>query len=122
MRTLRTIVLLAFGFAIGLSNLAAAEERVTAAELRALVVGKKLQDVNRSDHWVEVRKDGSGAVGSRGRTVDLTYEIKEGGQWCRHIPKARRNQRACQFVAVDNGVLVFRNTDGSIASRMRVVE
>jgi hypothetical protein len=99
-----------------------AEERMSGPDLRDTVVGKKLQDVERSDHWIRIESDGSGEAGSRGHRVDLTWEIEDDGTWCRNIPKARQGKYKCQTVFRDNGVLVFRDEDGSVSSRMRVVD
>jgi len=99
---------------------ALAEQSISGSELRKMVVGKKLQDTARDDHWVKLSADGTGVGASRGYDFEMTYEIKDDGTWCRNIPAARRNPYKCQSVKVDGNVLIFKNEDGSTSSRMRV--
>ena len=119
-----TLAMLAMTLAVPLT--AVAQERlVSPEELKGLVVGKKIQDVDRADHWVTFAPDGTAVGASRGREFDMTYELHERG-WCREIkPRGgssgdRARYRKCQDITYDGTFLYFYDENGPLAGKYRI--
>lgn len=97
-------------------------EPVKAEQIAALVYGKRIQDVNRSDHWVEFSAGGTAVGASRGKTFDMTYELEDGA-WCRVIrpegadSKSLDRYTKCQSIRYDGDHLYFYDKDGTLASK-----
>lgn len=100
-------------------------EPVTSEQLGALVYGKRIQDLDRDDHWVEFDADGTAVGASRGKMFDMTYELQDGG-WCRVIrpegetPKNLDRYTKCQKIRYDGERLYFYDEDGTLATRYAI--
>jgi hypothetical protein len=100
-------------------------EPVKSEQLAALVYGKRIQDVDRADHWVEFSADGTAVGKSRGRTFNMTYELEDGG-WCRVIrsegaePKNLDRYTKCQDIRYDGEHLYFYEKDGSLSTQYTI--
>jgi len=118
--------LVALALAFLVPEMVSAEERMVGTEeLNNLIVGKRIVDTERSDHWVSFAQDGTAVGGSRGRKFDMTYRITDGG-WCREIkPKGgssgdKSRYKKCQDTKYDGTHLYFYDKDGTLASKFAI--
>ncbi|MEQ8603464.1 MAG: hypothetical protein RIB45_09095 [Marivibrio sp.] len=100
-------------------------EPVSSEQLAALVYGKRIQDLDRADHWVEFSADGTAVGASRGKMFDMTYELEDGG-WCRVIrpegadPDDLDRYTKCQKIRYDGERLYFYDADGSLSTQYAI--
>ena len=97
-------------------------EPVTAEQFAALVYGKRIQDVERADHWVKVSAERTAVGASRGKTFEMTYELEDCGLCCAIRPDGvdpddLDHYTKCQSIRYNGERLYFYDERGSLSSQ-----